>query len=364
MKTIVVNNPAAIMSGALNILKQFLSSIEKYDTKNNYIVFVALIELKKFESDNVKIIVIPPQNFLSRLAWDNIGFKRYLKINAIHPDVIISLQNTGLNYTKSIPQILYFHQGLTVTTENCSIFDKEDRQFWFYKNIYPLFVNQYLKKVTNVVVQTTWVKDAFVKRFHYPAIQVLVVPPEFRKPDIKTKRRLKKDELFSVFYPAGPSKYKNHKVLINSLNSILSEYPELEHKLECIFTFDKDENVKLYNFIVEKKLDNIIKFVGRTSYEQTLNYYQNSDLLVFPSYIETYGLPLKEAAYFGMPIVATNKPYAIEVLEEYKHVTFVEHNKVSQWASAIFINYQSRVKRTPLIEYGNKSSWRDLFDLI
>jgi len=38
---------------------------------------------------------------------------------------------------------------------------------------------------------------------------------------------------------------------------------------------------------------------------------------LFPSYIETFGLPLIEAAAFGLPIGVANEAYAHEVLKGY-----------------------------------------------
>ena len=47
---------------------------------------------------------------------------------------------------------------------------------------------------------------------------------------------------------------------------------------------------------------------------------------MFPSRIESFGLPILEAMEFDCPIIAVNKEYAKEVLGDYKEKHFFEHN--------------------------------------
>jgi hypothetical protein len=50
--------------------------------------------------------------------------------------------------------------------------------------------------------------------------------------------------------------------------------------------------------------------VGRLNHADCLAEYQLADALVFPSVLESYGLPLVEAMVMGIPIVAADLPYA------------------------------------------------------
>ena len=90
--------------------------------------------------------------------------------------------------------------------------------------------------------------------------------------------------------------------------------------------------------------------------------YKSCDALVFPSYIETYGLPLIEAASLGVPIIAADLPYAREVLEGYDGVTFVSHDDVSGWAEAIS-KLEKDLRYKPM-QMKNRSSWEKLFSII
>lgn len=321
MKTIVINNPAAKESGALTILEQFLKKIYNSKRKSQFYCFVSVPSLKKYEKNNIKIIVLQKQNFINRIIWDNYGLKKYLKDNNIKPNIFVSLQNTAVNLDSSIIQILYYHQPLPLTNRKWSLLKKEERKYWFYKNIYPFFIKQYLKKVKKVIVQTNWVKDSFSKKFNYNTAKILVKKPKISLPKIENIKINKKSK-FRIFYPAMPYVYKNHKMIVETLFELKEEILNFEEKVECIFTFSEKDSSELTKLIKDNELENIVILVGKISYERVMEYYRNSDLLLFPSYIETLGLPLLEGKHFNMNILAIDLPYSREVIDSYNKVRY------------------------------------------
>lgn len=325
MKTIVVNNPAAKEGGALTILKNFLETIYNSKCNNKFYIFVSLEELKKYEKKNIEIIIIGKQNFKQRIVWDNYGLRKYLKGHNIEPNLFLSIQNTGVNLPKKIPQLLYFHQAIPLSGKKWNFFKKEERIYWFYKNIYPVFIRQYLNRVNKVIVQAKWIKDKFSNRFGYKYENILVDNPVIKIPELEKVAIITKDK-FRIFYPANPLIYKNHKIIIESLGELKKEIPNLSERVECIFTFSKGENKKIDNLIKKYQLEDTVKTIGKTSFEKVLSYYKSSDLMVFPSYIETLGLPLVEAQYFNLKILVFELPYTREILKNYTSVEYCKTN--------------------------------------
>lgn len=326
MKTIVINNPAARSGGALTILKEVLEKITTIRCNHKFIVIVSLEELKKYETDKVKIYLVGFQNFKDRILWDNFKLKRYLKNKNVEIDLFISIQNTGVSIDKSIPQIIYYHQPLSIVDLKWNFFKKNQKIYWMYKNIYPIFIKQHLDKVKKVIVQTEWVKENFSKKFNYSKKNIIVLKPEIKKINIDMVRSTPKNK-FRIFYPATPLLYKNHKIVIEALAILKKENPNLLKKVECIFTFDKDKNLELDKLIKIYELENVIKLIGEIKYEKVLEYYKSSDLLVFPSYLETLGLPLLEVQQFNLSILAVDLPYSREICQGYKNVEFIKLDK-------------------------------------
>ncbi|MGL5413904.1 glycosyltransferase [Cetobacterium sp.] len=338
MKTIVVNNPAARSSGALTILLEFLDKISTLKCERQFICFVSLEELKKYESEKIKIIVVGKQGVKERILWDNYKLKKYLKDKEIKPDLFLSIQNTGVNLKQEIPQIIYYHQPLSIVDLKWSFFKKSERQYWIYRNIYPIFIKQYLKRVKKVIVQTEWVKDAFNIKFNYSKKNIILLKPEIKKINTNLIKDTPKNK-FRIFYPATPLVYKNHKIVIEALGALKKE-KGIEN-MECIFTFDKNENLELDALIKNYKLEENVRLIGKIPYKKVLEYYKNSDMLVFPSYLETLGLPLLEAQLFELNILVSDYPYSREIIGEYKKVEFIKSFDKEGWKEKIWEKYFS-----------------------
>lgn len=329
-KMVVINNPAAKHGGVLTILKELLNKISTLNCNRKFLVVVSLEELKKYENKNIKIEVIPKQNFKDRIIWDNFKINKYLKKNKINPEIFISLQNTGVNIDKNIIQIIYYQQSLSLTNLKWSIFKKNQRLYWMYKNIYPIFTKQYLNKIKKVIVQTEWVKEEFSRKFNYSKENINVIKPQIKKIDMSVIKNIPKNK-FRIFYPAAPLIYKNHKIILEAIRKLKEENSNLENEIECIFTFNKGDNLELDKLIEKYDLKTIIKLIGQISYNEVLEYYKSSDLLVFSSYLETFGLPLLEAQQFNLNILTVDLPYSREVIGSYTRSKFITYNNSNEW---------------------------------
>lgn len=52
--------------------------------------------------------------------------------------------------------------------------------------------------------------------------------------------------------------------------------------------------------------------------------YNTSDCLIFPSKLETWGLPISEMKFFGKPILIADELYAKETVGGYDKVQFLK----------------------------------------
>jgi glycosyltransferase involved in cell wall biosynthesis len=94
-----------------------------------------------------------------------------------------------------------------------------------------------------------------------------------------------------------------------------------------------------------------------------LEHYKKYGTLLFPSYLESFAIPLIEAAHFGMNIIASNLEYARETIEGYEGVSFIDYKAKEKWAEAIIQIAERSSKRYKLISSDNNNSWNDFFEL-
>jgi len=371
IKIVFVNATAATEGGALTILRQFLEGIATYSNKNiYYYIFCSLDELVSYESKNIKIVNnIKGKKWLDRIKWDLFGLKKWSKKKDIRADLIISFQNTGVRYYKDIKQLIYLHQSIPFAEDiNWDFFNKNERILWFYKNIYKRIIKYSIKDNYYILVQTEWMRNAVINQFGWKPSKVMVIKPNLVKISIEEISNLEfKDRKFHIFYPAHKVIFKNHELIIRALRHIKDQKNKIYDNLMIHFTIDdnlgKDRNDTIINLIRNLKVNDHIKLEGKLSYKTVLSFYKSCNLMLFPSYIESFPLPLIEAASFGIPILAADMDYAREVMVEYEGVKFLDYKDVKLWAKNIIWLYNNRVRYKPY--YSNyETSWKDFFKLI
>ena len=280
-----------------------------------------------------------------RLWWDALGLKKWLKHKNIEPIATISLQNTGFKVGKKVPSFIYYHQSIPFYPQKWNPFKKKERTFWFYKYIYTYFVRLFLKKDTKIFVQLNFIKEGFAKKYNHPKELIEVYTPTVLSPSGLFHKQQLSDKLI-FFYPATNFFYKNHRVISKALS-------EIEDQIEVRFTTSSSGI---------NPNDPRISYLGMLPYSKVYEMYNSCDALLFPSYIETFGLPLIEAAITGLPIIAADLPYAREVLKGYTGATYVPYDNPHAWADAI--QKIKKGKRYKPLDITNRKSWSDLFNSI
>lgn len=298
--------------GALTILKQYYEKAIE-DKENEWIFVISKPDL--IQTQNVKILKVPwvKKSWFHRLYFDRFIAKKYIEEYQV--DEVLSLQNVIFPNVK-VKQTLYLHQSLPFVEKRYKI--TENITFWLYQNVISKMIYNSIRKADHIIVQTNWMKEASAAKANVNPTKFKVIRPE---PNIKIKKvyeeGTKENVLF--FYPAGGMHYKNHKVIVEAVKKLKDKKTE---NFKVVFTIKGDENEnirRMFNYIKENKLP--IDFIGKINSEVVFDYYSKS-ILIFPSYIETFGLPLLEARIHQTPILASDCAFSHEVLENYENVKF------------------------------------------
>lgn len=348
MQNIIVNATALDGGGALTILKQFIEAIPESE-EFYYTVFVS--PLANIISNQLNLRIVPVENvksLINRFMWDVFGVKKWLFVNKIQPSATISLQNTNFRVGYNVPNYIYYHQSITFFPKKWSLWRTEERPMWFYKKIYPFFVKLLLNKRTEIFVQLESVKEEFAKNFNFARDKIYVVSPKIVIPSIRENIELDQSKI-NLFYPATPFFYKNHKIIIKALSKIA------DNNFVLYLTCHENELPISYSGVD-------IRYMGIIPFEQVLRMYASIDALLFPSYIETCGLPLIEAASFGVSIFVSDLPYSREVLKGYEGVEYIDYTDEDKWVAAI----KKIEKNKKYVPYSlpDLKSWDELFEII
>ena len=318
-KKIVISAVNLTEGGGREVLLSVLRTI----SLDRRFIAIAIVNNKSktdlIRSTNIKYLEVPKtkKNWLNRLLFEYVFSMPISK--RLDADIWLSLHDITPN-VETNKRYVYCHNIAPFYDFNFSDI-KLDFKFslfvLFYKWIYRININNN----NAAFVQQCWIADKFVDFFNFNNC-IVALPEEDKKliemqNPIINKKNINSEVIF--FYPTLPRTYKNLEIIFESV-ILLSKKNIKGYKV--IITVKQGEN-KYIDYLINKygKPDEI-DLCGRLDKNQMNEFYKKSDILLFPSKLETWGLPIREAMFFNLPVLLANHPYSRATSFGYDKVAF------------------------------------------
>lgn len=311
-KKLVISAVNLSEGGPLTALKDCLRSCHDV-LKDNWEI-IALVHKKDLFNDiNISFIEFPKakKSWFIRLYYEWIKFKDLSE--TLKPDIWFSFHDITPNVLAK-KRVVYCHNPSPFFKLSLKDFFYEPKLYIFNK-FYDYIYRINIKKNNLVVVQQNWIKREFEQRYQPNKIIVShpIVPYQY------FKRVRKMNHKINFFYPALPRVFKNIELACQAVLILNDRYKDM---FNLYLTLDGSENRYASSIYKKYCLLSNIKFVGRLSKEEMANYYSLMDYLIFPSRMETWGLPISEAKNYNLPILLSDLPFAHETIGSYEKVKF------------------------------------------
>ena len=348
---IIVNDFAASTGGATSILVSFYNYLVSSGDCNEWYFLLSDKYIEETENIHVVLLDKEKKSRIRRLLFDYVYGRRL--ISKLKPDAVFYLQNTFIHGVH-VPQIAYMDQPIPFQTAcNFSFFDLEQRPYAIYQHIIGYLVKNACKAADLIIVQTEWMREAIVEQCRISVSKIKKIPPDIYGVCNKEKGSL---DNHKFFYPASLTYYKNHGCIVQAIECI-----NKTKKLDIQVDFTIETNEKM-NFPYDE-----INCIGNISHSEVMDRY-STETLIFPSYIETYGLPLAEARLSGGMILTADTPFAHEILEGYVNAYYFDPFQPEQLAELIEDVYYGRIVKSDVsheIETACKNSgWKEVVKCI
>lgn len=365
MKLMVISGINFFEGGPLSVFHDCLENIIKngINEKYNIISFVHKKELfsKYLSQKNMNFIELPKsrKNYLYRIWYEYIYFYFFSRNKNI--DIWLSIHDITPN-VKAKHRYVYCHNA-SPFYKMTSVEKKYSPRLRLFNLFYKYLYKINIKKNDGIIVQQFWLKEKFQEL--YGVNQVIVSYPYFDENSFL--KNLKISESNNVentfFYPSFPRIFKNFEIVCEAARKLVSKGVT---NFKIILTIDGTENKYTKEMVEEYINIKNIKFTGLLSREEVFENYSKSNFLIFPSKLESWGLPITEYKKFNKPMILADLDYAKETLGDYEKVVFF--NPYSAEELAIIME---KVIKNENIWYGNKcqmipdaSSWEELFGIL
>ncbi len=317
-KTLVVSAVNLVEGGTLEILRNCLKQASQLEGWR----VIALVHSKSLiEIPGIKYVELPKvkRSWFIRLYFEYCLCRKLAQ--RIKPKYWLSLHDTSPFLGKSVvpvKQSVYCHNALCFYRFSLREALLDPKQFILalcYKAIYRIN----LRNNDKVIVQQQWIREEFKRIFGLSDV-IVAYPHEMQANDCATKRIGKK-----FIYPSFPRTFKNFEVLLNAWE-ILVKDPNWEGELTV--TFDATSNA--YARALFGRFGGLrgVNFAGVLPKRQLEELYLSHDCLVFPSKLETWGLPITEAKDKGLMILAADFPFTREAVGNYDGCVFFDFDDV------------------------------------
>ena len=364
MKTIVVSAVNLRKGGTLAILRNCLEYLSGLAVKGDYRI-VALLHKKELAYyPHIEYIEIPwaMRNWGLRLWCEYVTM--YSISQKLQPVYLwLSLHDTTPR-VKAEKQAVYCQTAFPFLHWNW-----QDLRFDYKIVLFALFtkfayrVN--MKRNFMFIVQAKWLRIDFSHLFCLPEKKFIVSPPKQKKEVIRENVYKKKCYLF--VFASTPDCHKNIELICKATELLEKEIGK--NKFQVLLSISGKEN--RYARWLYRQWGNIdsLKFVGFMSREKLYETYAQTDCLVFPSRIETWGLPISEFAAFDKPMLLADLPYAHETAAGSKLTAFFKPenvNELKEQMKRLVNGDTSFLKSIPdmVIEKPVARNWAELFDLL
>ena len=172
-----------------------------------------------------------------------------------------------------------------------------------------------------LIVQQNWIKNKLLKKF--PNLNIMICKPVTNK-DLKHNLFEKKVKDFAKYEryfkkpfllcPSTPRVFKNIETAIKAIQNL--------KKYNLLITISGNENIYTkYLKLLYSKIDNVF-FIGYLQKDILELFYKKSDAIVFPSQLESWGLPISESIQFNKIIFLPDLDYSRETCGTYSNAIF------------------------------------------
>jgi Glycosyltransferase len=170
-----------------------------------------------------------------------------------------------------------------------------------------------IRKNDCLIVQQEWFRDGLSRITGFPKDKIRVIPPKVSVSGVVPE---KIDSDIPVFlYVSTPDSHKNFETLCEAARQLENEIGTGRFKV--VLTISGEEN--RYARWIKKNWGDVssIEFAGLMPKERLFGYYKAACCFVFPSRVETWGLPITEYMLMnGGRMLLADLPYAHETSQE------------------------------------------------
>tara|TARA_B110000483_G_scaffold211430_1_gene259169 strand:- start:701 stop:1795 length:1095 start_codon:yes stop_codon:yes gene_type:complete len=338
--------------GGLTYLNEFLINLDKKDI-NKIFIFINNKSLIKIKDKKFDIIENPifRKNFLLTNLWKFFFLNNYLKKNNCKKLIVMSGHYLG-NFN---PTFLVMQNALPFTKKITKKFPLVFRIKFFIQKLSHILS---IYKKNNVIFVSNYIKTEVLKNFSKKIKYVVSHHAVGNKIAIRKKNKIIKKKKLKLIYVSQYNYHKNHINLLYAIHEINKN--KIRVTLDCFGEDINNNFIRIKNIIKTNKIKGVL-LKKSIDQEKLFKIYKDYDCHIFPSYCESFGLPLLESAKAGLLIMCSNLKSFEELLKKsaiYFNPNSKNHIKIALQKVINLKKTEFDKKITKSMQHSKKYIWK------
>ena len=211
---------------------------------------------------------------------------------------IVCLSNSPPPFKSELNTTIFFHNCLLLNPFERPV-DFKSKMLNYLKSLY---ISYYNNTDYNWVVQTQLINKLLQENLKINSNQISIFPVYAKV----FKSCCTKKITNNFIYVSSGVIHKNH---IRLIKAFIEVSKKTDKNIKLHLTLNKEE---LPKYVFPKNLK--IEFHGTLSINDVNELYNSCEFVIYPSLVESFGLPLIEATNHGCKVIASDLPYVHEII--------------------------------------------------
>jgi glycosyltransferase involved in cell wall biosynthesis len=345
---------------------ELIRNLQEIDKVNEYFIFVRPDEDNTVikETANFKIVELSANSFP---VWEQFALPRAAEKYGC--EILHCTSNTAPIFCK-VPSVVTLHDIIYMESSALNIMRSKGTNYQKFGNIYRrLIVPMIMRNSKKIITVSNFEKDCISSFFGFKNNTKLTAEyngvSEYFKPVtdkdylrlIKAKYNLP-DQFF--FFLGNTHPKKNTKGTLKAFSDFLKRTGS-SMKL-VMLDYDQEELKKLLVEIGDVNLINKIVLTGYVANKDLPAIYSLSQLFLYPSLRESFGIPIVEAMACGVPVITSNTSSMPEIAGN--AALLVDPYSTEEITAAMIKVYKNELLKNTMIQSGlNRAarfSWKSM----
>jgi D-inositol-3-phosphate glycosyltransferase len=203
-----------------------------------------------------------------------------------------------------------------------------------------------------LIANTSAEAEELVSHYHADFEQIDVAPPGVDlstfTPAFRARSRAERGvprEAFHLVFAGRIQRLKGPHVLLKAAALLRSRRPEINLRLTILGALSGNKDFNLRQLIAEAGMDDVVTHLPPVGAPELAAWFRAADVVVMPSYSESFGLVALEAQACGTPVVGTRVGGLSRAICHGRTGLLVEGHHAADWADALEALYDDPATR-------------------